>query len=130
MAVHKTVPLPVWVDVDEGISSAVAFLNTLPGVRTFTSCQGTIGEGGAEPYRPFIYAYWPLDIQSQIEEHFEVGEDRGSGSKVLYLKCEMAKCEGCESACPEDDLQETDDMVNLCPACYKNCLEDNKTLTK
>ena len=124
MTVHKTEPVAVWVDVDEGIADAVAYLNSLRGVRTFASCQGTIGEGGAEPYRPYVHAYWPQDVQAQIEERFEIGEDCGSDSMRLYLKCEMAKCEGCERACPEDDLRETDDMVDLCPECFRECLND------
>jgi hypothetical protein len=117
--VHKTQPLQIWVDVDEGIAGAVAFLNTLPGVRTFGSCQGTIGEGGAEPYRPHVLAYFPRDTKAKIEEYFEIG-DGGEGSKILYLKSEMAQCEGCERACPEDELRETDDMVELCPECWKD----------
>src|ERR1700677_830715 len=36
----------VWVDVDEGIADLVEYLNTIPGVRTHTSCQGTLTEGG------------------------------------------------------------------------------------
>ena len=46
----KTVPVQVWGDVNEGIAETVKYLNTIPGVRTYASCQGIIGEGGAEPY--------------------------------------------------------------------------------
>jgi len=43
---HKTIPIQVWVDVDEGIADMVLYLNTIPGVRTHACCQGTLGEGG------------------------------------------------------------------------------------
>ena len=54
----KTVPVQVWVDVDEGIAETVKYLNTIPGVRMYASCQGTIGEGGAEPYGPQVMVSW------------------------------------------------------------------------
>ncbi len=41
---HKTRPVQVWVDIDLGIAEMVVYLNTIPGVRTHTSCQGTIGK--------------------------------------------------------------------------------------
>lgn len=37
----------------------VRYLNTIPGVRTFASCQGTIGEGGPAPYRAQVGTTWP-----------------------------------------------------------------------
>lgn len=59
--IHKTVPVLVWADVDEGIADFVRYLNTLPGIRTLASCQGTIGEGGHEPYRPQVMVTWEDD---------------------------------------------------------------------
>lgn len=38
---HKTVALQVWVDVDEGVADVVRHLNTMEGVRTHASCEGT-----------------------------------------------------------------------------------------
>ena len=55
---HKTVSVQVWVDVDEGIASFVSALNRISGVRTHSSCQGTLGEGGAEPYGPYVVVSW------------------------------------------------------------------------
>ena len=55
---HKTVPIQVWVDVDEGIAETVKYLNTIPGVQTYAWCQRTIGEGGAEPYGPQVMVSW------------------------------------------------------------------------
>ena len=81
--VHKTIPVQVWVDVDEGISDTVKWLNTLPGVRTFASCQGTIGEGGAAPYRAQILASWPEEATAVIEKFFEIGE-RLNGTAYLH----------------------------------------------
>jgi|HubBroStandDraft_1064217.scaffolds.fasta_scaffold171557_2 hypothetical protein len=34
---------------------------------------------------------------------------------------EVDKCEGCGALVPEGTLSETDDMVSLCPECYKLC---------
>jgi hypothetical protein len=47
----RTRPAQIWADVDLGIADMVVYLNTIPGVRTLASCQGTIGEGGPHPYR-------------------------------------------------------------------------------
>ncbi len=55
---HKTRPIQVWVDADLGIADMVVYLNTIPGVRTLASCQGTIGEGGSNPYRAQVMATW------------------------------------------------------------------------
>jgi hypothetical protein len=56
--IHKTRPVRVWVDVDLGIAALVEQLNTIEGVRTHTSCQGSIGEGGPEPYGPYVKISW------------------------------------------------------------------------
>jgi hypothetical protein len=55
---HKTRPVQVWADVDLGIADMVVYLNTIPGVRTEASCQGT-GEGGPAPYRAQVLTIWP-----------------------------------------------------------------------
>lgn len=59
--VHKTVPVWVLVDVDEGIATLVKKLNMIDGVRTLSSCQGTLGEGGPEPYGPYVCVSWLSD---------------------------------------------------------------------
>lgn len=59
--VHETVPVQVWADVDVGIAEMVKYLNTIPGVRTHASCQGTIGEGGPKPYRPQVCVSWDTE---------------------------------------------------------------------
>jgi hypothetical protein len=46
------------VDVDLGIADMVEYLNTIPGVRTIASCQGTIGEDGPNPYRAQVLCDW------------------------------------------------------------------------
>lgn len=58
---HMTRAMRVWVDVDLGIASIVEYLNTIPGVRTLYSCQGTIGEGGPHPYKAQVGVTWPDD---------------------------------------------------------------------
>lgn len=59
--IHRTVPVLVWADVDEGIVEFVRKLNTIAGVRTHHSCQGTISEGGAEPYPAYVGVSWVDD---------------------------------------------------------------------
>jgi hypothetical protein len=72
----KTERVKVWVDVDEKIAYAVRYLNTIPGVRTHASCQGTIGEGGPEPYGPYVEVTWNDDKgRSAIEQHFDLQID-------------------------------------------------------
>ena len=58
MSVHLTRQIKVTVNVDEGIADFVEYLQTIPGVRTHASCQGSIGEGGAEPYSAYVRASW------------------------------------------------------------------------
>jgi hypothetical protein len=58
---HATKPIQVWVDVDVGIADLVEYLNTWPNVRTLSSCQGTIGEGGPNPYRAQVMVTWSSD---------------------------------------------------------------------
>lgn len=58
---HATRPVQVWADVDLGIADLVEYLNTIPGVRTLYSCQGTIGEGGPHPYPAQVGVTWQTD---------------------------------------------------------------------
>jgi len=58
---HLTVAIKVWVDVDLGIYEMVLYLNSIPGVRTLYSCEGTIGEGGPHPYPPQVGCTWADD---------------------------------------------------------------------
>lgn len=69
---HKTMPIQVWVDVDEGIAEMVAYLNTILGVRTHASCQGTIGEGGPAPYRAQVMATWTDKAFERLTREFDV----------------------------------------------------------
>ena len=69
---HKQVPIQVWVDVDEGIAHMVLYLNTISGVRTIASCQGTLGEGGPKPYRAQVMATWPPGVFERLRSEFDV----------------------------------------------------------
>ncbi|MDE1971127.1 MAG: hypothetical protein KGI50_06170 [Patescibacteria group bacterium] len=70
--VHKTVPMQVWVDVDVGIAETVQYLNTIPGVRTHASCQGTLGEGGPHPYRPEVMSTWTDEAFEKLRAEFDI----------------------------------------------------------
>ena len=71
--IHQTVPVQVWADVDVGIADLVKYLNTIPGVRTHASCQGTIGEGGPEPYGPQVMVSWDRESSRvKLESEFDV----------------------------------------------------------
>ena len=73
--IHKTIPLLVWAYVDVGIADAVRRLNEIPGVRTHASCQGTLGEGGAEPYRPYVMVSWSTpEAFAAIDAEFDLSE--------------------------------------------------------
>jgi hypothetical protein len=50
----------------------VRALNNIPGVTTFASCQGTIGEGGAEPYRPYVMASWDASALGRLTTDYDV----------------------------------------------------------
>lgn len=77
---HKTVPVQVWADIDEGIADFVRYLNTIEGVRTDASCQGTIGEGGPHPYRAYaIVHWWTPEALERLQAEFEV-ELQGNGT--------------------------------------------------
>jgi len=76
---HKTIPILVWVDVDEGIADMVKYLNRIPGVRTLASCQGTIGDGGPNPYRPQVMCEWTPEALMRLRSEFDV-EPEGNGT--------------------------------------------------
>lgn len=69
---HPTRPVMVTADIDIGIADTVERLNTLPGMRTFASCQGTIGEEGPKPYGPQILASWPESLNVMLLQEFEI----------------------------------------------------------
>jgi hypothetical protein len=80
--IHKTRAVRVWADVDEGVADLVAYLNTIQGVRTFASCQGTIGEGGAAPYRPYVMVSWSdAATLTRLQKEFDVTFDVSAGPK-------------------------------------------------
>ena len=70
---HQTIPVQVWADIDIGVADLVKYLNTIPGVRTYASCQGTIGEGGPEPYGPQVTVSWEdSDVLARLRAEFNV----------------------------------------------------------
>ena len=69
---HKTRPVQVWTDVDEGIADMVIYLNTIEGVRTIASCQGTVGQGGPSPYRQQVMATWTPEAFERLRLEFDV----------------------------------------------------------
>lgn len=69
---HATVPIQIWVDVDLGIAEMVEYLNSIPGVRTLASCQGTIGEGGPNPYRAQVMCTWTPEALVRLMNEFDV----------------------------------------------------------
>jgi hypothetical protein len=77
---HDTRPIRVWVDADVGIAETVEYLNTIPGIRTLASCQGTIGEGGSCPYRAQVMVTWTTEAFEKLRCEFDVtvlGENWG-----------------------------------------------------
>lgn len=71
---HEQKAIQVWVDVDTGIADLVAYLNSIPGVRTHASCQGTMGEGGLHPYRAQVMATWPIEAAERLRAEFDITE--------------------------------------------------------
>lgn len=67
--IHDTVPILVWADVDMKMAKLIERLNRIPGVRTYNCCQGTIGEGGAEPYEPYVsVSWWYIEAKLALEK--------------------------------------------------------------
>jgi hypothetical protein len=116
---HKTLPVPVWADVDEGIAELVVYLNTIPGVRTIASCQGTIGEGGPNPYRAQIMATWPTEVEERLRIDFEItelGENWGyihpkSDSPVGESGKPLLLCETCGKPKLKHDMSVASGMI-------------------
>lgn len=82
--VHETVPVQVWIDVDVGVADVVRQLQGIEGIRTHASCQGTIGEGGAEPYPAYVMVSWNDDAAlSRLDQEFEV-EIKGEGWGYIH----------------------------------------------
>lgn len=76
MKVHDVVPVWVLANVDAGIADMVRYLQTIPGVRTHASCQGTIGEGGPHPYRPQVLVTWTDDaVRERLTAEFDFSPD-------------------------------------------------------
>jgi hypothetical protein len=69
---HETRPIKVWIDADLGIADMVEYLNTIDGVRTDASCQGTIGESGPNPYRAQVMAHWAPEAWDRLKREFDV----------------------------------------------------------
>lgn len=75
-APHRTRPVRVWADVDVGIAECVEHLNEIPGVRTHASCQGTIGEGGAEPYPAEVMVSWKTpEAFARLKAEFDIPDN-------------------------------------------------------
>lgn len=70
ICVHRTVRVLVWADVDEGVADMVRQLNLIEGVTTHACCQGSIGEGGANPYRPYVQANWTSEAEPELRKLF------------------------------------------------------------
>ena len=78
---HRQITIKVQVDVDEDIAWLVMYLNTIPGVRTHASCQGTIGEGGPKPYRPQVMVTWANEAAFQrLKRQFDLSQVSRKGS--------------------------------------------------
>jgi tRNA(Phe) wybutosine-synthesizing methylase Tyw3 len=78
---HKQITIVVPVDVDEGVVDLVLYLNTIPGIRTHASCQGTIGEGGAHPYGPHAMVTWASEAAfERLKSAFDLSKVSIRGS--------------------------------------------------
>lgn len=88
---HKTKPVQVWVDADLGIADMVIYLNTIPGVRTMASCQGTIGEGGPNPYRAQVMATWTPEVFERLSKEFDISYPDECNGTWGYLHPREAK---------------------------------------
>ena|SRR5271157_4452979 len=83
---HKTCPIQVWVDVDLEISDMVIYLNTIPGVRTYACCQGTLGEGGQNPYRPYVMALCDIpESFERLKSEFDIVVTNDSDGSWFYV---------------------------------------------
>lgn len=119
--IHKTIPVLVWADVDEGIAAFVRHLNTLMGIRTLASCQGTIHEGGHEPYSPQVMVTWESDDALALLSAYRMTK---LGDNFGYVH-PTTQCCGCgdqthttEHVCP---MIGGTSLCNCCPACEAEC---------
>lgn len=87
---HTTTPVQVWADVDIGISKLVETLNRIDGVRTHTSCQGSIEEGGAAPYPAFIRVSWHTDKAKESLYAYGLREE-GETHGVCYPSVDLLR---------------------------------------
>ena len=72
----------VWVkvDADAEIAQMVIDLNEIPGVRTHSSCQGTIGEGGPHPYRAYVMCSWRDEAALNFLKSRYIVRPQGNGA--------------------------------------------------
>jgi hypothetical protein len=83
---HKTRPVQVWADIDLGIADCVEYLNTVPGVRTHASCQGTIGEGGSHPYRAQVMVTWETpEALERLKAEFDITVPEDCNGSWFYV---------------------------------------------
>jgi hypothetical protein len=88
--IHETRPVQVWIDADLGVADIVEYLNMIPGVSTHASCQGTIGEGGQEPYGPYVEVSWrDAETLAVLKTKFDV-ERMGEAWGYVHPKREHA----------------------------------------
>lgn len=80
---HITRDVKVRADIDEPIAEFVEYLATIPGVYSYASCQGTLGEGGPEPYRAYVSAHWTDEAGERLRREFEVVEE-GKNFGTIY----------------------------------------------
>lgn len=69
---HEQVIIMVKIEVDKGVADLVKLLNDIDGVYTHASCQGTIGEGGPNPYRTQVLTSWPNDLDWWMHQQFDI----------------------------------------------------------
>ncbi|MGC1780897.1 MAG: hypothetical protein WA708_00085 [Acidobacteriaceae bacterium] len=86
---HETRPILVWVDADLGIAAIVEKLNTIEGVRTHASCQGSIGEGGPRPYIPYVNVSWPDERTLEMLKLDYVVEIKGLAWGTVHPKIDL-----------------------------------------
>ena len=72
--VHKTEPVLVWADIDVLMIPVIKHLNSIPGVRTWACCQGTLQDEhqGPHPYGPYVMANWPEEKLLEILSTYDV----------------------------------------------------------
>lgn len=69
---HETRSIKVWADIDIGIADFVEYLNQIPGVRTFASCQGTLNRNGSESYESYVMVGWHHNDAKKALERFNL----------------------------------------------------------